>query len=97
MTNEEVEKIYVIVGSSNDYTSYAAWNVKSFKNKEAADSFCANAQKRADEIFKTVRPSGKLYHDRYNKEVHGANEFDPQMEFCGSDRARYEVEELELV
>lgn len=94
---EEVEKIYVVIGSSSAHIYQATWNVKSFKNKDAADSLCTNAQKRADEIFKAIRANGKLYYDEYNKEVHGANEFDPKMQFCGSDKARYKVEELELV
>ena len=82
------EKIYVVFGSTGEYSDRSEWMVKAFTSLEQAKELVVNAERRAKEIF-VVR--GSSY-----SSVKGLNEFDPNMgmDYTGT---QYYYDTVELV
>jgi hypothetical protein len=78
--------IYVVMGSTGEYSDKDYWPVKAFLNKELSEKYIAKCSARAREIENT-RPS------RYDLEK-GLNKFDPEMrmDYTGTSYFYYQVE-----
>ncbi len=81
-------KIYVVSGSTGEYSDRSEWPVKAFASKEKAEELVAAATARAKQIEAT-RPS------KYGLPAKGLNEFDPEMwmDYTGTS---YEMAEVEF-
>lgn len=81
-------KIYLVEGSTGEYSDASDWIVCAYKSKEKAEEHAGNAERRAKELADTRE-------SRYH--VHaGSNEFDlhMRMDYTGT---WYHVIEVELI
>ena len=80
--------IYVVMGSTGEYSDRTEWPVHAFEDKERAEELVAKAQEEANRIFETRKASfleGEPIH----------NPFDPhesRMSYDGTSYFMYEVE-----
>ena len=89
MDKDQKASIYIVFGTTGEYSSREAWPVKAFASFEKARGLVVHAESRANQLY-----------DEYTKEDEygfidipdGANEYDPQM-WMDSNRTRYWVEE----
>lgn len=82
-------RIYVVQGRTGEYGDKCEWNVKAFRTREQAMEFANNANKRAEEIFKSSESKYGPYK--------GINEFDPFMviDYTGTGYYYFELELVE--
>ena len=80
-------KIYVVFGTTGEYSDHREWPVASFEEQVLAERLVAAASARANEIHSDPR-------NRYSCPK-GSNQFDPEMEvdYTGT---RYYFEEVDL-
>lgn len=81
-------KIWIVEGTSGEYSDQDQWIVCAYRSKERAEDVAANATRRADEIQKNRK--------RYEPIPDGANEFDPKMRMGGYTGTEYYTVECEL-
>lgn len=79
--------IYIVFGSTGEYSDHIEWILKAFTDKSAAEDLVANATVEAQEAIKK--------YPRYSIPK-GANKYDPQMkvDYTG---VNYYLVECELV
>jgi hypothetical protein len=84
----QMNRIYVVMGSTGEYSDRDEWPVLAYTNERAAQNHVAKATERADELY-------SKYHDYYDIPVN-SNEYDPDMEidYTGT---RYFIYRTELV
>jgi hypothetical protein len=82
----ETQTIYVVMGTTGEYSDRTEWPVVAFCQKDTAEKLIEQATKRAKEIEATRE-------ERYYVE-RGCNEFDPDMtmDYTGTYYFLYEVE-----
>jgi hypothetical protein len=82
------EVIYVIEGTTGEYSDHSEWFVCAYHSRERAEEHARKAMLRAKEIR---GPVGSLFHYHVPR---GVNEFDPemQMDYTGTDYNVCEVE-----
>lgn len=83
-------KIYIVIGSTGEYSDRYEWPVIAYLNKIKAQDHVLKASKRSDEIFETWK------HDIIIPD--GINEFDPsfRMDYTETSYYLWEVELSEL-
>ena len=81
------ELIYVVFGTTGEYSDRTEWLIKAFTTEEAAKELVAKATQRANELIATAP-------NRYSIKE-GSNEFDPgmQVDYTGTS---YFYEKVEL-
>ena len=81
-----MEKIYVVEGTTGEYSDSMDWPVMAYRDEEAAKAHVVRATERAKEIEVSRA-------DRYNV-PEGANEHDPHMlmDYTGTHYNYYAVE-----
>lgn len=89
-------KIYIVQGTTGEYSDRTDWIVCAFKDKKAADQRARKAMQRGKEIEKekeALRSQGEEY---WEFKEDGKNEFDAKfmMDYTGTE---YHVEETELL
>jgi len=57
-------KIYIVIQSGGSYEDYYCRNVKAFTSKNAAEAFCIEAGKKADEVYRKLREARKEWGDK---------------------------------
>ena len=79
------EKVYVVMGSTGEYSDRSEWPVVAFMDEEKAKQRVIDAERKAKELEVTRK-------DRYRIEK-GANEFDAemQMDYTGTSYFYYTV------
>lgn len=87
-------KIYIVEGSTGEYSDRRNWNVIAYTNKQEAEDHAFNATKRAKEIFPFREDFWEYNRSEFPDRL--KNEFDPRMDmdYTGTD---YYVTEVELV
>lgn len=83
-------KIYVVFGTSGEYSDRREWPVKAFKSKEQAEVLVINATQEANRIFSA---NGDKYYDWDNEK--DPNKYDPEMDMDYTG-ASYYIAEVEL-
>jgi hypothetical protein len=85
--DEMSERIFLVQGTTGEYSDRSEWVVCAFRSKEKAEAHAHDAQWRAKEIEHS--------HQRYYHPKQGENEFDPEMQMDYTGTA-YFLEECEL-
>lgn len=72
-------KIYIVGGTTGEYSDRSDWNVCAYKNEDRAEEHVRKAMLRAKEL------QGE--YGRYSAIPKGSNEFDPdmQMDYTGTE------------
>jgi hypothetical protein len=86
-------KIFIVFGSSGEYSDHQEWTVKAFYDEDRAKELVERATIRGKEIEKKFSDERK-YFNRY--EDKGLNEFDPDFIYDYSG-FNYYIEETELI
>lgn len=75
-----MKKIYVVGGTTGEYSNRTDWNVCAYRSKKKAETHVRNAMLRAKEL--ETSKAG-----RYDSIQDGLNEFDPdmQMDYTGTE------------
>lgn len=78
--------IYVVQGTTGEYSDKLDWIVCAFKKQKLAEDFVHNAMKRAKEIEKAKESKYSTSKEK--------NEFDPdmQMDYTGTEYTYYKTE-----
>lgn len=84
-------KIYVVTGSTGEYSDRTEWPVRAFRTQAQAEELVERASARARELFQERESKGGWGYD-----YSGKNAYDPrmQMDYTGTT---YYVGEVELV
>ena len=81
-----MKKIFVVMGSTGEYSDRTEWPVLAYTDEDLAKEHVVNADRRAKEIYATRKT-------RYGVEK-GINEFDPDMDmnYTGTSYFLYTVD-----
>lgn len=93
MANEKT--IWVVEGSTGEYSDHIEWPVKAFDDEGAANVFCERVSARYREIV-ALFPGGYLQWSRarYESDPVALNELDPamQMDYTGTNYLVYPIQ-----
>jgi len=79
--------VYVVIGTTGEYSDHREWPVKAYYSKTLAEQHVVNAGRRANELF--------VQYGRYGDVPKGENEYDSKMESAYTGQ-RYYIWEVEL-
>lgn len=90
-------KIYVVIGSTGEYSDRNEWLIKAFRDEEDAKFLVTNATNRANQIYTLATEEDWAFHKVYEPDENPSyfNEYDPsmQMEYT---KTIYYYKEVEL-
>lgn len=76
-------EIYVVVGTTGEYSDRREWAVKAFSNEDRAKDFVLEATKIAKELFVSKK--------RYSDDMESPLDPEIQMDYTGTDYFYYTV------
>ncbi len=86
-------KIYIVVGSTGEYSDQRQWNVKAFYSKLKAEKLKLLCELEVDRINTVVSVDEEYGY--YDQERHGPSQFDPFFDMSYTS-TYYNIEEVEL-